>query len=106
MWNKAFLHGIQNAPFEETVLKKTELYGPTEERDMGLHKKKKRLIIKLGLFLKPHRHILRTTRKYLNAQLSPLLMKHLVTSEHSKLCSYSDDLSKSSGSHTRKHFLY
>lgn len=41
MWNKAFLHGIQNAPFEETVLKKTELYGPTEERDMGLHKKKK-----------------------------------------------------------------
>lgn len=80
MWNKAFLHGIQNAPFEETVLKKTELCGPTEERDMGLHKKG--LIIKLDLFLKPHENILRAARKYLNAQLSSLLIKNLVTSEH------------------------
>lgn len=46
------------------LLKKTELYGPTEERDMGIHKKK-RLIKKLpvGLFLKPHVNILRATRK-------------------------------------------
>lgn len=46
------------------LLKKTELYDPTEERDMGLHKKKW-LIKKLpvGLFLKPPVNILRATRK-------------------------------------------
>lgn len=78
MWNKAFLHGIQNAPFEETVLKKTELCGPTEERDMGLHKK--RLIIKLGLFFKTswkysqsHQKIFKcTTEFFINKKFSYL----------------------------------
>lgn len=63
MWNKAFLYGFQNAQFEETVLKKTKLYGLTEETDMGFHKKKKkkRPVITLGLFLNSHGNILTTT---------------------------------------------
>lgn len=33
LWNKAFFYSIQNAGCEETVLKKTELYGFTKEKD-------------------------------------------------------------------------
>lgn len=36
MCNKGSLYSIQNAQFEETILK-TELYGFAKERDMGPH---------------------------------------------------------------------